>query len=137
MKSFLMLASLLSVSVAWAEDKKRDEEKIVGTWAMVSGEKGGEAAPENFVKSFRLTFKGEGKLTANSKGNHAEGTFKLDAAKKPSQLDISLEGKSITGIYELDGDTLKLCVTEGGERPGEFKSPQGSKVMVMVLKRQK
>lgn len=137
--ALLVVLFVSTLTAVRAEDKKptKDEDKIVGTWQMVSGEKGGQQAPEKFVQSFRLTFKGEGKLSATAKGNKEEdGTFKLDAGKKPRQLEISIDGKTLEGIYELDGDNLKLCLGEG-ERPSEFKSPVGSKTMVMLLKREK
>src|SRR4051812_37828170 len=139
MKTLTLLAAFLIPSALQAEGKKpaaKDEDKIQGTWQMVSGEKGGNAAPDKFVQAFRLTFKAEGKITAVSKGEEKEGTFKVDAAKKPRQIEISIEGKTLEGIYELDGDGLKLCLGEGS-RPAEFKSPEGSKTMLMMLKREK
>ena len=50
---------------------------------------------------------------------------------------FSLPGMVITASHnppEYNG--LKLCLGEGS-RPAEFKSPEGSKIMLMVLKRQK
>ena len=42
------------------------------------------------------------------------------------------------GIYELDGDTLKVCYAiDGGKRPAEFKAKPGSKHVLIVFKRLK
>src|SRR4051812_24815847 len=140
MKTLVLLAAILTASVVQAEGKKpaaKDEDRILGTWEMVSGEKGGEPAPDKLVKTLRLTFKTEGKLHVQAKDEDKDGTWKIDATKKPRQIEIMAEDKTLEGIYELDGDNLKLCVSEGGSRPSEFKSPEGSKTMLLVLKRQK
>jgi hypothetical protein len=42
------------------------------------------------------------------------------------------------GIYELNGDTLRICRAEAGEeRPMEFKSKEGTQTILSVAKRQK
>ena len=141
-KTLVVLLALLLTATASqaAEDKKaeKDEDKIVGAWVMVSGERGGEKAPDKLVKSFRLTYAAGGKVTVRSKQDkEEEGTFKLDASKKPAQIDLKVGDKSLEGIYTLEGDNLKLCLAEAGERPTEFKSADGSKTMLMILRREK
>ena len=41
-------------------------------------------------------------------------TYKLDASKKPAQIDLTitdggLKGQTFPAIFQLDGDTLKVC----------------------------
>ena len=55
----------------------------------------------------KLTFKGD-KLTIKSKDQMKEITFKLDATKKPKEMDVDFDGKTGKGLYQLDGDTLKI-----------------------------
>ncbi len=39
------------------------------------------------------------------------------------------------GIYELEGDTQRICVAKGNEeRPAEFMSKPGSGQMIQILK---
>jgi uncharacterized protein (TIGR03067 family) len=57
------------------------------------------------------------------------GTFKVDATVMPKAIDIDgIENEKILGIYELNGDTLKLCV--GSKRPKTFEEGD-----LFVLKR--
>ena len=140
MNSMVLLAAVLLVPVLSGEEGKKpakDEDAIKGAWTMESGTRGGEAASEKLVKNFRVTFAADGKLTVRTKDKDEEGTFKLDATKKPKEINFGVNGKNLEGIYTLEGDTLKLCVAEEGGRPAEFKSPEGTKTMLMTLKREK
>jgi uncharacterized protein (TIGR03067 family) len=84
------------------------------------------------------------KKTGNKGGSSANTyTYKLEAAKKPAELDLTitdgvLKGKTYPSIYQLDGDTLKLCRNQPGQkRPTEFASKKGSDTIFLVLKRAK
>jgi len=102
---------------------KSDQELFQGKWEVMSAEKGGMEIPEEFQKGFRLTVKGD-KITVDILGESKEATFKLDPSKKPRAIDLTFEGKSVKGIYEFKGTTLRVCVPleEGADRPKEFKS---------------
>jgi uncharacterized protein (TIGR03067 family) len=129
---------LLAASTALrAGGEKGDEKKVLGTWAMVSGVKSGEDAPDDLKREFRLIFAAEGKLTVKLEGKDLEGTYKLNGAKKPKEVDFTVDGKDMPGIYALDGDNLKICVGEEDNRPKEFASEAGSKTILLVLKREK
>ena len=135
----LVIGFGLLVAAARAEDKpaKTDKEKIQGTWALVSGERDGKPIPEERRKNSKVVFAGD-KLTIHNKDNEAEGTFKLNPDKKPKQIDVDLGGQQAKGIYQLDGDTLKLANAKPGEeRPKEFPKKEGSGLTVATLKRQK
>jgi RNA polymerase sigma factor (sigma-70 family) len=121
---------------------KTDKEKLQGTWHAVSGEAEGKDVSEEFVKKLSIVFAGD-KITLaglvrgeNEKG--VEGTFKLDPTAKPKAIDINITNKEdAVGIYELEGDTLKLCIVEAAnnERPSEFAGK--NRQVLIVLKRQK
>jgi uncharacterized protein (TIGR03067 family) len=61
--------------------------------------------------------------------------FTVDAAKEPHAMDFAAPKKQAPWlmIYELDGDSLKLCI-EHDKRPTEFSNKQG---LVVILKRKK
>jgi uncharacterized protein (TIGR03067 family) len=132
----LLLAA--SATLQGGERAKKDEQRIVGTWAMVSGEKSGEKAPDEIVREFRLTLTADGKLTVKVEGQDHDGTYKLNDGKKPKEVDFTVDGKNMPGIYVFDGDNLKLCVADEGEtRPTEFTTQAGVRTMMFVLKREK
>jgi len=130
---------ILTADRSTAGGKKTDKDKLQGTWTAVSAVKEGKPAPDDFVKEFKLTFKGD-KLTASVAGGDKEATFKLDTTKKPGQITITPSDgeKAVAGIYSFDGDTLKLCIAEGEAAiPTEFAAKAGSRAMLLVLKRAK
>jgi uncharacterized protein (TIGR03067 family) len=72
-----------------------------------------------------------------------KGTLKLDATKNPKTIDALPDGPAgkmgpILGIYEIDGDTLKLCFAAPGmERPKDFTCKAGSGHTLTVWMREK
>jgi uncharacterized protein (TIGR03067 family) len=139
MRPFLLVAACsLLPAAAEAEEKKPmgDQEKIQGTWALVSGERGGKPLPDEVVTHVKLIFSGK-KLTTKNKDRQTEAAFKLDPNKEPKEIDVDMEGSVGKGIYQLDGDTLKIAHGEVGDtRPKEFPKA-GSGLTVLVLKRDK
>lgn len=104
-------------------------EKLHGTWIAVSAEKQGNRVPEEELKRAELRLVIEGEeftiTTARAAGEGMKGKLKIDPAKKPKSIDLTAEvagGRisTATGIYELDGDTLKLCY--GKDRPTRFET---------------
>jgi RNA polymerase sigma factor (sigma-70 family) len=136
-------------AAAVKDDAPKDAEKIVGTWAIVSAERGGKKVPEEMFKDGKWVFAADGKVTAKFRGERAglgeapelKGTYKLDPAEKPKEITITTEdGKTQPSIYKLDGDTLTVCMGDSDvakERPTEFATKEGTKAMLFVLKREK
>jgi len=113
-----------------------DHEKIQGTWAVVSAERNGKPLPDQVTQQIKLIFAGH-KLTTQHKDRKTEATFKLDANKTPKQIDLNMDGNVGEGIYQLDGDGLKIVHGEVGDaRPKDFPKA-GSGLTVLVLKREK
>jgi uncharacterized protein (TIGR03067 family) len=110
-------------------------------------EQGGNKSAEENTRQHKLIFDGK-KFTIKQGDNvMASGTFTVDASKKPRHIDMKIEGgddeklqgKTSLGIYELDGDDLKWASNEPGAegRPTDFTTKEGSKQMVVTLKRDK
>jgi uncharacterized protein (TIGR03067 family) len=69
---------------------------------------------------------------------------RIDAARNPKTIDLEImagEYKGIVylGIYELDGDTLRLCfaLPDRPVRPSEFSASKGSVRALTEFKRGK
>ena len=114
------------------EETKKDRAAIQGEWEIVSAESNGEPPPPGLLDGAKFFFSGE-KLTLLGK----DGTFELDATKSPREIDF-IRGKSRQlGIYELEGDRLRLCVCAGpyDDRPREFRTKRFTDYSLFVLKR--
>lgn len=144
MRFLLAVGVLISCGLASAnpvpKDKakpKKDEDAIRGVWQVETIEVNGMVVPAG-TERMRFTF-GDGKLklTLVGKPKEQDATFKLDTTAKQKAIDIDEgKGRASLGIYELDGDTLKICLAEGKTpvRPTELKGV-GKAVMLFTLQR--
>jgi uncharacterized protein (TIGR03067 family) len=134
---FVFATGLLSlVDDPKPDDVKKEFEALSGTWKITKMELEGKDLLANFgeveaeIKDKELT----------SPGIAAD--LKLDPSKKPKAIDLSYTegpsaGKTVKGIYKLDGDTLAICraLKEEDERPTEFSAPADSGKMLFEFKR--
>jgi len=73
-----------------------------------------EAQAADDLRGHQLTFAGD-RFTIRSKGQVIyRGTYIIDASAKPAAIDFrdtagERKGKTWLRIYELDGDTLRIC----------------------------
>ena len=130
-------------ATAGGQDAKKEQEKMAGKWTIESREESGKATPAEQLKTMTLTLDGDKFSIKDGDKVVQAGTYTVDPSQTPKTFNAAVtegEGKGTTmlGIYELDGDTLKGCFDqEGKKRPVEFKTPEGSKVVLMVHKRVK
>jgi uncharacterized protein (TIGR03067 family) len=115
--------------------------KIQGTWKFVAQEMDGKAMPKEELATQTITFEGD-KWSVRREGKVVQaGTHKFDPGKKPGQVDAVItegqdKGSTMLGIYELKGDTIKVCFDpKGKERPTEFTSKAGR--MTATVEREK
>jgi uncharacterized protein (TIGR03067 family) len=113
-----------------------------GTWVPTEAELAAQKLPAEVLKALKLTL-ADGKYTVESGGGTDRGTYTLDPAKTPKAMDITgtdgpNKGKTFLAIYELDGDTLKVCYDLSGQaRPTEFKTQPNTQLFLATYKRQK
>ena len=141
-KSLLALTLVLSLSpVARCGDAK-DDDAIQGTWLPSTAELAGKPFPDEVRKTIKLVIKDD-KYTVTVGEMVDKGTAKLNPKAKPKELDITgtdgpNKGKTILAIYELDGDTLRICYDlTGKNRPTEFKTKEGTLLFLVTYKREK
>jgi uncharacterized protein (TIGR03067 family) len=124
-------------------DLKKEVSKFQGTWTFESSEAGGKELPAGSLKGLLLTFEGNQHTVKKGAEVIQVGTQKLDPSKSPNAIDVTLtegvnKGAVMLGIYEINGDTLRVCFdAEGKKRPTQFKSAPGSATFVNVHKRLK
>lgn len=122
-----------------ADDAKKEHEKIKGKWTLVSIESHeGKVEPKRATVEFTLD-----KMTIKlgTKDNGRQFTYKLDPSKTPRVIELVRDNRPEVpaqhGIYQFDGDTLKICTAEMGARPKEFKPDEATQTIIVTLKRQK
>jgi uncharacterized protein (TIGR03067 family) len=82
-------------------------------------------------------------LTGKTKGApHHVGTYALDPAKRPKELDLvepngGGETEVTPAIYELEGDSLKVAFSRDGPRGKRSAGFDAQDIVVITLKRQK
>ena len=115
-------------------------DRIQGTWAFTSLEVEGTKMPLDSFRGASIVVDGD-RFTSVSMGAVYKGTVKLGARKKPKTIDLCFtEGpearKTSLGIYELDGDTWRICLGMAGrDRPKAFATKPGSGHALESLKR--
>ncbi len=117
-----------------------DEKKLQGTWRVTALKIDGLAYEENSaeVKDAKIIIK-ENQLTEVDRDRRNPMIFKLDLTAKPKTIVFKTsEPHGIRGIYELDGDCLRLCLVrdEDAESPTDFTANAGSKRWLYVFKRE-
>ena len=141
---FVLVAVLLFLVAADDKDEtKKELERFQGTWKLESVEIGGMKMDTKVFEDVRLILEGD-KFTHKEGKEPVHGTFKVDVSKKPKTIDITFtdgpeKGNTVLGIYELDGDTYRVCldVAKKDMRPTKFESKKGTMLVLEVLKREK
>src|SRR5688500_1431481 len=107
---------LLVTAVARADDAKKDLEKLQGTWEIIEVVNSDRAIPADKVKGGQVVFKGDEMTLKEGSDDKDLRKFrvKLDPSQKPKAMDTTAlnreyKGSVSSAIYQLEGDTLKLC----------------------------
>src|SRR5262249_21102117 len=135
-----------TLSIGGAADK--EETGLQGKWTtekfVWSGRESGPDEEMALVideKSVAWTY--AKKMGNAGKESTITFAYKVDPSKKPAEIDLipiegQFKGKTFPSIYQLDGNTLKLCRAQPGQRrPPEFSSKKGSDDILLILKKSK
>jgi uncharacterized protein (TIGR03067 family) len=122
---------------AAAADATRDRESLLGTWRfeeLQTFERVVKADPE---RPTTLEFRAE-TLVRTADGQESVLRYTLDPSSTPKQMDWITEQdgrRSVSArIYELEGDTLRMCYGRGA-RPAGFKPAED--VTIVTFRRVK
>ena len=115
----------------------QDLDRLQGTWGIVSMEMDGQKMSGGGA---RIVVRGE-RFDTIAMGAAYGGTVAVHEATAPKSFELHFEegpekGNISFGIYELAGDTWKICLTtRGSERPREFAAPPGTGIALEILER--
>jgi uncharacterized protein (TIGR03067 family) len=139
--TLIILAAGLAVAADTPKGAAKELAKLQGTWNVVAVEVDGQRLPAETTKGWKLVIK-DNKYTFEAGKASTEGTYRLDPAKTPKAIDATRtngpdKGKTLLGIYQLDGDRLLMCFAEPGQknRPASFVLKKGAGLRMYVLKR--
>jgi RNA polymerase sigma factor (sigma-70 family) len=140
-----------AVAPTGRNEPREDKDRLQGTWTVIAHDTLGRPASKEFLaRKHQWVFRGD-KLTLKDKdGVGQEGTFRIDPRKKPRVLDATFPGglapgaravvpekEILRGIYDLDGDNLKICYSYSPrDRPTEFVSRADPPAGLVVLRRE-
>lgn len=121
-------------------DVAKEFKKFQGDWTFESVEAGGKKLAAAPFKGRTVTFDGDKYFVKRGDKVEEAAIQKLDPSKSPKTLDVTVtdgpnKGAVMLGIYEFDGDTLKVCFDpEGRMRPTDFKTADGSPAVLVIHK---
>lgn len=122
---------------------RKDLAKMQGKWTLVEFQERGKRQYVGELENMEVNVKDD-LLTIQKKGSDKvirQLQIKLFPAKLPRAIDVTHRagednGKSEQGIYEFDGDTLRIALDKGDKsRPKGFEFPLDESDSMLVMKR--
>lgn len=130
------VAAILSATIGLAADTS----PIDGAWVIESVTRDGKV-DDNYTGARRVNENGRYTMKA-AEGKTLQttnGSFTVDAQKKTIVMhpaDGRYKGHTLQGIYEFEGETLRVAFAEPGtDRPTKYESLPGNGVVVAVMKK--
>jgi uncharacterized protein (TIGR03067 family) len=148
MPTVLVVSLFLGLAVA-KDDTKGKATLIQGTWKVVSFQEAGRKDPPPpgaFEKMGMRIVISKDKYTVKTKEMTDAKTYRLDPSKSPKWFDLEgvkapggVEIGPNLGIYELNGEELKICLGRSGKaRPTAFDPTNDPAAdVLLILKREK
>jgi uncharacterized protein (TIGR03067 family) len=102
-----------------------------GEWEMVSGVFNGVPMAEDMAKWVKRVTRGDVTEVVAGPQTMLRARFTLDDTRQPHVVEYSnlagpSKGKAQSGIAEMTGDTLRICMAAPGKpRPDRFSSTKG------------
>ncbi len=145
----MVIGLCISTRAAGADEGRLELEMLYGTWEFAGLEVAGTRHPVAALKDFSVTINLQGlsyRFPVNGKMVHVDFTISIDPTAVPKAIDATIlkgghQGRVCRGIYQLDGDKLKIALVDSAspsqERPAEFRSTPDLKLHIFDLRRRK
>ena len=124
----------------FAADSPDDGKAVQGKWKPTKAELAGQPMADAVLKVISLKLE-NGKYEVFVGDEPDRGTYTVDSTTQPKSMTVTgtdgvNRGKTFPAIYELKGDTLRICYDlSGAKRPTEFKSTAGTKLYLVTYNR--
>jgi uncharacterized protein (TIGR03067 family) len=124
----------------FAADSPDDGKAVQGKWKPTKAELAGQPMADAVLKVISLKLD-NGKYEVFVGDEPDRGTYTIDSTTQPKSMTVTgtdgvNRGKTFPAIYELKGDTLRICYDlSGAKRPTEFKSIAGTKLYLVTYNR--
>jgi uncharacterized protein (TIGR03067 family) len=137
------VAMLANSAVAAADESaKEDMARLQGLWTMAEYIIDGTRSNESQIRSWVLVVEGD-QYNPGVREFSVEFTYRLNPTRNPKAIDLmphtgNARGRTIRGIYRLDGDRFTLCypADSQAERPAGFGARSGSGLIRVTWRRQ-
>lgn len=136
---FCVAAFISFLACAAAPD---DAHAFRGTWIPAKAELAGQPISDAALKTITLKLD-DGKYEVMVGDQPDKGTYTFNSLDKPKSMTVTgtegpNKGKTFPCIYELEGDTLRICYDlSGRQRPTEFKTTRGTRLYLVKYRRKK
>lgn len=142
--SRLILIGVMISAVAHADSPPEavaDVARLQGDWRVVEMKVNGLKHDQTEAESLFRTIEGDEFSVSRYSRAISRGTFKLDATQSPKAIDSLItsapEPVTLLGIYEFDGEKLRICnAAPGKPRPKDFGCRLGSQQTLIVWERE-
>lgn len=139
-KCIFSICFVVAISFAAIAADVPDAKAIQGDWKPVKAELAGAPMADEVLKTISLKI-GDGTYEVHVGNSPDKGTVAVDPSTTPKGMTITgtegpNKGKTFPCIYELKGDTLRICYDLSGvKRPTEFTSVAGTKLYLVTYSR--
>ena len=135
----------LGLAVAEANAAGRNKgDGLSGRWTWVGFEQAGIVAAADQLKGWVMTVKNDHLAIEGPSRARIEADFTLDTTSRPKGIDLAFfsnqtRGKTVAGIYEIRGETLRICIPSAlaKGRPKDFAATSANGCTLYVFARKR
>lgn len=126
------LSAGIGADISPDDAAKKDVARLEGKWALISGQRDGTNVPGFMARTAQCIAVGNESTLIMSGRVYLKARYTLDPSQSIKAIDYDviegdLRGQKQQGIYEFNGNTVRICMAAPGrERPTDFSAPAGS-----------